>query len=467
MQISMLLLFLTLFLHDAMRAHDVPAPMLTGWRLFAVVIGVKLLLLGGYALACRRVARKANQKRLRNLDRLSRLIGMAVVICFAADLYVGWLLVLREGFPGDWVLFDELVALAPALGLMAGCWAAYYPVDRRLREAAMMRRIDTGEPMHPIWSRGQYLLSQVRHQWALMGVPLAALWALGEALSMHLPVEHRDWAMPLHLGGAMMIFVFTPPVMRHIWSTDPLPAGDLRDRLIDMCKLHRVRVRELLQWNTHGGVINAAVMGVVGPLRFILMTDALLERMPTSQVEAVMAHEIAHVRKHHMFWMLAAAIGASGVLEVAARIAWGWVTSDMREALAQWSLAELIPWLIGGLLIGVWLLIFGWVSRRFERQADTFAVEHLSIARGSGALTVDAPSARTMVDALQQVAVLNHISTNRRSWRHGSIAWRQQYLLSLVGLPLDQLPIHRQVMWIKLAAAMAVAATAMTYIMPG
>ena len=39
------------------------------------------------------------------------------------------------------------------------------------------------------------------------------------------------------------------------------------------------------------------------------------------------------------------------------------------------------------------------------------------------------------------IAHLNTVDPNRPSWRHGSIAWRQSYLDSIVGRPVDRLPI--------------------------
>ena len=42
---------------------------------------------------------------------------------------------------------------------------------------------------------------------------------------------------------------------------------------------------------------------------------------------------------------------------------------------------------------------------------------------------------------------------HRRSWRHGSIAWRQAYLLTLIGRPLDALPIDRLIRRTKVAVA--------------
>jgi Zn-dependent protease with chaperone function len=79
------------------------------------------------------------------------------------------------------------------------------------------------------------------------------------------------------------------------------------------------------------------------------------------------------------------------------------------------------------------LLAFGFVSRRFERQADTHAVRLLSERDASADATPAAVGA--MTGALSMVAFLNHVPVERPSWRHGSIAWRQAYLRSLAGQP--------------------------------
>jgi hypothetical protein len=100
------------------------------------------------------------------------------------------------------------------------------------------------------------------------------------------------------------------------------------------------------------------------------------------------------------------------------------------------------------------LLAFGWISRRFERQADTFALQHLSETGEEEAedpTSVTAEAAFALHSALQAIARLNTVDPHRRSWRHGSIAWRQAYLNSIIGRPLDALPIDRFIRRLKLA----------------
>ena len=94
-----------------------------------------------------------------------------------------------------------------------------------------MRRLDQGLPVHAIWTRKQYLLSQFRHQVALLLVPLLILMAWFEFVPTHLtpmlgyaPHEPHE---PLLIAGAGCVFLFTPVMMRYIWHTQPLPAGDI------------------------------------------------------------------------------------------------------------------------------------------------------------------------------------------------------------------------------------------------
>jgi len=270
----------------------------------------------------------------------------------------------------------------------------------------------------------------------------------------------------MQMAGAGCIFLFAPVMIRHLWDTIPLPEGELRDRLSQMCSQHGVAVRELLLWRTFGGLINAAVMGLVRPLRFILLTDALLEQLPMIHVEAVMAHELGHVRRRHTFWLVATAAGLLVCLFASwfEMVSWSW---HQLPAVGLTPPPGLERSVVDGtaivLAIAFWLLGFGWISRRFERQADTFAVQHMAAEDVAGAndgadVRVSDAHVSPMVGALQRVAHLNHMHPAKRSWRHGSIAWRQSYLRSLVGRSVGDLPIDRQVRSIKLVTLVAIAA---------
>lgn len=484
MQLLIIALALGIFLHDGLLT-DAASPWAVGpVSLLGVLAAPKLVVAGLYGLSCRFVTRRLGLAgsgwRVRRIDQLSSLYQYLALALYGLDLYLGALGAIR-GAVGDLVLVDELLVMLPTLGMILWGWWAYYPIDRRLREAGLIARIDSGQPVYPIWTRGQFLLAQWRHQVLLILGPLLLIMAWAEVVEQYAPLH---WAAlggdprPILVGlGALGVFLLAPVMLRYLWDTAPLPPGEVRDSLVALCARHGVHVRELLLWRTFGGMINAAVMGLTAPLRYILLTDALLDALHRDEVEAVMAHELGHVRRHHMFWLLVAAVGALGLMELAIYGALSVLAADGRSeqavaVTAGWGASWIAsPTVIVAAACGAgalgWIAAFGWVSRRFERQADTFAVQSMAAHRGPvgpGAdggvpVRIDPQSAQTMIRALRQVARLNHLPPARRSWRHGSIAWRQAYLRTLVGRPIDGLPIDRQMRWIKLAAAASVVVT--------
>jgi Zn-dependent protease with chaperone function len=470
----LLMIFALLFVADGTWAVDAPEK---SWQVIAGSIGpyVPLALLGW--LWCLRTLRRLRTHPHRATKVLNRLnLGLAavrwgVLITFLASLLVvGWRQWLVERV-GDFVLVNDLIALAPPVATLVVLWWAQYPIDRRLREQSLLRQIDDGEPIFSFHTRGQFVMEQVRHQLLLVLVPMLLIVTWVQATDRLIdPAVVGDTAfIAITACGGLAVFLLAPLMIRHLWRTMPMAGGSLRDRLMDMCKLHRVGVRELLLWRTHGGLINGAVVGLIAPLRYILLTDGLVDRLDESHVEAVMAHELGHVRRKHMPWLAVCAISTLGVMTVAVdgllRLGdeAGW-TAGMQQLLADGGAggtagenAVLGAILFAGMI--VWAAGFGYISRRFERQADTFAVQHLTEAEGSETITDTA--AHTMAEALRAVSRLNHHPTSRKSWRHGSIDWRVNYLRSLVGRPIKACPIDRTVQIICWTCAVLLIATAL------
>ena len=467
MQLFVIALFFAIFffaLQD-IEHGELSLAQMTGWQLVAVVIVPKLVIAAVYAIVCRftlkSLTRPNYHRHLRRLDRLTSLYRLGILLLYLLDLACGALDQLHQLIGQRVILISELLIMLPPLLLLIAGWWAYYPIDRRLRDADLISRIDQGMPVHPIWSRSQYITAQFRYQIALLFIPLTVLLALIQLIEYFAPRDLSFWSVDprpmLHICGAACVLFFSPLMIRHIWKTAPLPEGELRQRLLAMCKQHQVGVRDLLLWQTFGGIVNAAVMGLIRPMRYILLSDGMVELLHRPQVEAVMAHELAHVRRRHMFWLISSAL----VLMFSLVIAWSAAAiiiertfGDMTSANAKVAVSWFKSTAVGTLVsVGSWIFVFGWVSRRFERQADAFAVQHAASERGemddNGSYMIDAQSVDTMVEALNQVAVLNHIDPKKKSWRHGSIHWRQQHLHSLIGMASDDLPIDRTVNLIK------------------
>lgn len=468
-QVLLIATFVVLFLRDQL---ELKGPLLRG-ATPGLACAVELGGLGALALLThvvvwaqgRRLDRSGSARAVRAADAavtVSRVLASGVH-AFAV-LCLGWLDAVRGVF-GDLVLLDELAAAAPVLLVLCAGWWSLYPIDRRLREAALIRGLDEGLLIHPMPGRAAYVVGALRHQSALIVVPILLISAWTETVNLGFDtfdpagagkVSRVPWWLPisLYFAGTAVVLTLMPLVLRRVWHTSALGPGALRDRLMEMCRRHRVRVREVLVWGTHGTMINGAVMGFVGWVRYILLTDVLLECLPQVQVEAVMAHELGHVRRRHMIWLGIAAISAISLaqagLSLAARRVWG--EAFLRSEMWQAALS------LGALVVG--LMVFGFVSRRFEWQADAFAAGHLSGAgakEGRGA-TVTPEAVEAMSGALGTVARLNRIPPGRFTWRHGSISTRMRKLGALAGRRADDLPIDREVRVVKglCAAALAV-----------
>lgn len=455
MQIDVLLLFLGLLLYE--QTGVVRPPLFdSDAAMLALVLGLYLPPIFAIALHCRRVRRfmlRQPQRVPRALVRLQHAMTLwrwfAVGIFLVGIFGFGWMAYLQQRL-GLRFLVPDLIALAPPLLVSVFSWWAYYPIHRKLQEASLIRQLDEGRPVYPPQPRNAFVINQIRHQMLLILLPMLVILAwiqTVERAAHHWPIVSAYQAAFTAIGG-IAVFLAAPFILRVIWDVIPMPPGELRNRLLDLCESHRVKIRQLLLWRTHTGMVNGAVMGVVAPLRMILLTDGLIAQLPEPQVEAVMAHELGHVRRHHMPLLAVAALGTLGailsLLDLLMRLIEkitaqpGWREAAQTAGLQSDSIPQSA---VGATLVAAtfiaWLILFGWISRRFERQADTFAVQHFC----TDIITPDA--ARTMADALRNVCVLNHASTTRPSWRHGSIEWRIAYLHSLVGRRADDCPIDR------------------------
>lgn len=383
----------------------------------------------------------------------------------ASLLLTDWPLLLAR-ILGRVPLLADLAAISPLLFLLIANWASLYPIERRLRDALLLRQLDTGRPIYPPPTRAQYLWNRARFEILLILVPiaLASLWhqalerlpALFEAPGSPSP-GLQSMLAALSWLGLPLVLILGPAVLRYVWDLVPIGPGPLRDAADAMCRQYRVRVRGPFLWRTHGQLINAAILGVAYPFRYLLFTDAMLDTFPADQLEAVMAHEVAHVRERHLIWM--------GVTLAASLFTLPWIIDPLLPD-APGPFAEV---LVAAIILAFVGLVFGFVSRRFEWQADAFSVRHLSRRLAPASPTIAPDAAHVVARTLLNVAELNGLPAQRFSFRHGSIAARCDKVLALVGRPIDTLPQDRAARLVKhlsaLLLSLALAATLLDFLM--
>ena len=434
-----------------------------------LVLGGIVVLLAVAALNARSLERRlAGDRPLRQFDRAARSVRIvqwtAVAIVVTGVLATGFREAVR-GYVGDQLVLDEALTMAPALFAIAAAWWIFHPFEARARDATLIRRIDEGLPVHAAPSRGGWVAMQFRTQVLILLLPLGLLAVAGdlvESVMTRSSLEPPTWFVTAASASLVVpIAILAPAMVVRLLGARPLPEGEIRTTLESMCDRARVRVRDILLWPTGGRLVNAAVTGFVGRLRWVLLTDGLLETLRRDQVMAVMAHELAHARRRHMLWMGLGLVAMSMVLAEAidpmlgvlrdARIRGGGDEAAIVSDL-WWMDIGATAVVLAGTLVG-----FGWISRRFERQADAFAAVRMSVDAEDRPLgTVSTDGVDAMRSALTAVAGINGVDPMRFTWRHGSIASRQAHLLGLIHRPIDRLPIDRVVRAIEIASVLAI-----------
>ena len=367
-------------------------------------------------------------RRISQVERLWLLVGSAGLL---AGGYADWV---SSGLGLQNVpLLAAWAAVAPFVAAMTLSWLVGYPAHRDVRLQVCDARV-LGEPPLRTWTRRQYVLFQIRTHLLMIGVPLSLIVLAQDVLQFYvrpaLDPHVAEYLIPLAMiSMAVMVLVTAPLLIRRVWSTEPLPAGAMRTELTALCDRLGLHRRDILLWRSHGVLANAAVMGLMRPVRYVLLSDALLERMERRQILAVCAHEAGHVVGHHMVYIGLFALATAGLAGAAAE--------------AVYAISRLPAWAIEALFLTVmapvWVFGFGWLSRRLERQCDVAAAWVMGKLSADGAdldadwndSTVTPRGAAVLASALERVADLNGMPVHQSNWRHGSIAWRVNHILAL------------------------------------
>jgi len=221
----------------------------------------------------------------------------------------------------------------------------------------------------------------------------------------------------------LLILIFFPPMVRRLWGCTPLPEGALRDHLQSFFKSQRFSARIFIWPLFEGRVITAAVMGIVPGLRYVMVTPALLQHLSLEELDAVMAHEIGHIKKKHMllylFIISGFSIMAGFILEPFTLFLLSRSSFYMLLGVSGLTAENLLTVFIAITILASMILyfrfLFGYFIRNFERQAD------LHVFKAIGSST-------SIISAFEKIAVLSGNTRDLPSWHHFGIGQRVDYL---------------------------------------
>ena len=222
----------------------------------------------------------------------------------------------------------------------------------------------------------------------------------------------------------VVIAVMGPALIQKFWGCTPLQAGPARARIAALCDMAGMKYKDIMLWPLFGGnMITAGVMGLIRRFRYILVTPALLRHLHPVELDAVIAHEIGHIKKKHLlfylFFFAAYLILTFSVLDL---MLYCLIYLEASYGLLPengGSGATLISISAGLLMIVTFLIyfrfIFGWFMRNFERQADAYALQFMGFAR-------------PLISTFEKIAETSGQAPDRPNWHHYSIQQRIDFL---------------------------------------
>ena len=222
----------------------------------------------------------------------------------------------------------------------------------------------------------------------------------------------------------VIVAVMGPLLIQKFWGCRPLEQGVHRTRIESLCESVNLGYRNILHWPIfEGRIITAGVMGLVKRFRYILVTRALLNLLDPHEVDAVIAHEIGHVKKRHLLFYLLFFVGymiiSFSLLDL---IVYAMIYFDpLIKAFNRMGFNPVtITSLIFSLVIITTFLIyfrfiFGFFMRNFERQADAYVFTIFD-------------TATSLISTLKKISFTGKQSPDKPNWHHFSITERIEFL---------------------------------------
>lgn len=291
------------------------------------------------------------------------------------------------------------------------------------------------------WLRGYHLPRQygLLHQpigaWLLDRAKAAALggaFALVtvEVIYLLLRTSALWWLIAAAIVWGLSVVVatvFPVVIVPLFYRLTPLGDADLRARLLALAARAGVPAMDVfvVDHSRKSRTANAALAGI-GRTRRIILFDTLVRDFTASEIEAVLAHELAH-QVHRDLWR---GLAAQAVITVASF----WIAHQvLRATAAPLGLVTIadpagLPWL--ALVIGavgiLALPVMNGLSRHMERQADGFAFRFADPEAFIGAMErlASINLAERRPSRLKEVLLHSHPALDRRIARARAAATR-------------------------------------------
>ena len=168
---------------------------------------------------------------------------------------------------------------------------------------------------------------------------------------------------PIFLFG---LYLLSPRLFNWAWKTENADS-ELVHRLKELSKKAETQIAGVKIWNTFNEPLpNAAVAGIISKFRFVYITDYLLKSFTDKQAEAVVGHELGHLRLGHVTSYLLFSINAIIIAIL--------LKSTLIIYFPFFYVHDNLSYVLEiAIFIPVFAISFTALARHCERQADIFS----------------------------------------------------------------------------------------------
>ena len=295
------------------------------------------------------------------------------------------------------------------LGLLILISLPGYRIERELRGATV--------------TRGRYLwLVTAGILFIFAGIIVVFIIGVGLILTVE---ELALWiGIPIFiLLFSLFLILFSnhyPRLIGFIYGSSIIQDDHIRRRLIRLTDRVKVKIKELYLIRTLDlKIANAWVCGLLD--KRIYITDYLLDNFSLDETEAVLAHELGHVKKKDLWVYFAYALGYMAF--------YGVIILGLSTILDLNKLSPVSSYLMV-IVLGLiyFIILFGIISRKMEFRADRYVAEVASNPSAYVEALKKLASLNTMVFRWKRKdeALLSHPSVERRIIKFNQILKSKQ-----------------------------------------
>ena len=215
-----------------------------------------------------------------------------------------------------------------------------------------------------------------------LGLPLiyAVAWIYQE-------LESQFWivAWLLFVAFSLFMFIFGTRIFLPMFNKlKPLPDGELRSAVEDYCQKQGFPLSKLYEMDAskRSTKLNAFFSGM-GKVKIIGLYDTLIEKLTTEETVAVLAHEVGHYKRKHVYSMFI--FSNLQTLVILSLMGWLLGNPNLSKALGSdiqsFHLSMIAFFLLFTPVSTVLGLLNNSFSRRNEYQADQYSIDTYPGAR--------------------------------------------------------------------------------------